>query len=113
MKRAIIIMTKVPLAGTVKTRLRPVLSPEECAALAAAFLQDAFGKAQTVCSKTIVAISPFYEPDNLKNILHSEPHFIEQNGVDLGERMLCVEFAFERNSDAVVMMDGRPTFPAE
>jgi len=115
MKRAIIIMTKVPLAGAVKTRLHPVLSPEECAALAAAFLQDAFGKAQTVCSKTIIAISPFDELDKLKNILHSEPLFIEQNGADLGERMFnAFQFAFIGNSDAVVMIGtDSPTFPAD
>ena len=34
MKRAIIIMAKVPSAGNVKTRLQPFLSPNECAALA-------------------------------------------------------------------------------
>jgi rSAM/selenodomain-associated transferase 1 len=115
MKRAVIIMTKVPLAGTVKTRLHPVLSPEECAALAAAFLQDAFGKAQTVCRRTILAISPFYELDKLKNILHSEPLFIEQTGADLGERIFnAFKFAFERNSDAVVMIGtDSPTFPAD
>ncbi len=115
MKRTIIIMTKIPLAGTVKTRLQKVLSPDECAALAAAFLQDAFAKAQTVCGNTMIAVSPFYESDKLKNILHAAPLLIEQTGANLGERMFnAFEFAFENDSDAVVMIGtDSPTFPAE
>ena len=115
MKQAIILMTKIPLAGTVKTRLHPILPPEECAALAAAFLQDAFLKAQSVCGNTMIALYPFYESDKLKNILHAAPLLIEQIGEDLGERMFnAFQFAFENDSDAVVLIGtDSPTFPPE
>lgn len=115
MNRAIIIMTKAPVAGTVKTRLHPILSPEKCAELAAAFLLDAAGKAQTVCSKKIIAFSPSGKRDELKAFLQSEHLFIEQTGADLGERMFdAFEFAFEQNSDSVVMIGtDSPTFPAD
>jgi len=115
MNRAIIIMTKVPIAGTVKTRLHSILSPEECAELAAAFLQDTVGKAQTVHSKKIIAFSPSDKRDELEAVLPSEHFLIAQNGADLGERMFnAFQFAFERNLDAVVMIGtDSPTFPAD
>ncbi len=116
MKRAIIIMAKVPVSGTVKTRLQPFLSPDECAALAAAFLRDAENKAKTVCENTILAYSPASERAILENILQSENTFLEQTGADLGARMAnAFEFAFAREKDSTVVMIGTdsPTFPAE
>ena len=61
MQRTIIIMAKIPVAGKVKTRLQPLLSPEQCAELAAAFLRDAVKKARIVCINTILAYSPAAE----------------------------------------------------
>jgi len=115
MKRAIIIMAKAPVAGAVKTRLEPFLSPQECAELAAAFLRDAFAKAKTVCENTILAYSPAAQRAVLKSILQSETIYVEQTGADLGERMSnAFEFAFTRNSDAVVMIGtDSPTVPAD
>jgi len=116
MKRAIIIMAKVPLAGTVKTRLQPFLSPGECAKLAAAFLRDAENKAKTVCENTILAYSSADQRAILENILSFENILVEQNGADLGARMCAAfEFAFAREKDSSVMMIGTdsPTFPAE
>ncbi len=115
MKRAIIIMAKVPTAGQVKTRLQPHLSPEQCAALAAAFLQDTVNKAKTVCEKTILAYSPPEETNALRRILPSQSIFLEQTGKDLGEKMFnAFKFAFEQDSDSVVMIGtDSPTFPAD
>ena len=115
MKRAIIIMTKIPLAGTVKTRLQSFLSAEECAELAAAFLMDTENKAKTVCNETIIAFSPPGKGMELENLLQYEHEFIEQTGADLGERMFnAFQFAFEKDLDAVVMIGtDSPTFPPE
>src|SRR5688572_8313080 len=114
MKRSVIIMAKAPSAGTVKTRLQPHLSPDECAALAAAFLRDAVKKAETVCENVILAYSPPEKLDTLKKILPSQSIFIQQTGGDLGERMFnAFKFAFKQNSDSVVMIGtDSPTFPA-
>ncbi|MCA1625675.1 MAG: TIGR04282 family arsenosugar biosynthesis glycosyltransferase [Acidobacteria bacterium] len=115
MKRAIIIMAKVPVAGTVKTRLQPFLTPEQCAELAAAFLQDAENKAKTICKKIILAYSPANERDALENILQTKNILVEQKGDNLGERMSnAFKFAFGRGSDAVVMIGtDSPAFAAE
>lgn len=115
MKRAIIIMAKAPVAGWVKTRLEPFLSPAECAELAAAFLRDSFAKAKTVCENTILAYSPVAQRAVLEIILRTETTYVEQTGADLGERMSnAFEFAFAGNSDAVIVIGtDSPTVPAE
>lgn len=115
MKRAVIIMAKVPIAGAVKTRLEPFLSPEKCAELAAAFLQDAEIKAKSICENTILAYTPGDRKNVLENTLRREHKFVEQTGATLGERMAnAFEFAFARCSGAVVMIGtDSPSFPAE
>lgn len=115
MKRAIVIMAKVPSKGLVKTRLEPHLSPEQCAALAAAFLQDTINKAKTVCENVILAYWPPEKTNALRKVLSSQSVLIEQTGSNLGARMFnAFKFAFERNSDSVVMIGtDSPTFPAD
>lgn len=115
MNRSIIIMTKIPAAGNVKTRLQPFLASEECAALAEAFFQDAYKKAKSVCENVILAYSPPVEPDVLKNFLPPQSVYVEQTGNDLGARMSnAFKFAFEKKFDSVVMIGTDiPTFPSD
>ncbi len=113
MKRAIIIMTKVPQAGNVKTRLQKILAPEGCEKLAEAFLKDAVNKAKSVCENVFIAFSPPTEFQRLKEILPDESNFIEQTGENLGEKMFnAFQFAFNQKTDSVVMIGtDSPTFP--
>lgn len=113
MKPAIIIMAKVPRAGTVKTRLQSVLSAEKCAALASAFLADALEKAQAVCPNIILAYSPAGESALLKNVVSPDIILIEQTGANLGEKMECAfRFAFGTHAPVVMIGTDSPTFPA-
>ena len=113
MKRAIIIMTKVPRAGNVKTRLQKILAPEGCEKLAEAFLKDAVNKAKTVCENVFIAFSPPEEIQKLKEILPGESNFVAQTGEDLGAKMFnAFQFVFEQKADSVVMIGtDSPTFP--
>lgn len=115
MKRAIIIMAKVPVAGAVKTRLQPFLSPDECAELARAFLHDAVAKAKSVCENVILAYSPADRKNVLDETLRRENTLVAQTGATLGDRMTnAFEFAFAQKSDAVVMIGtDSPTVHAE
>ena len=114
MKNAIIIMAKVPRAGNVKTRLQPHLSSAECVLLSEAFLEDAINKAQSRPNNLIIAFSPNSERDYFAKF---ENNFtlVAQKGENLGEKMFnAFQFAFEQNSDAVVMIGtDSPNFPAE
>lgn len=108
-------MAKVPVAGTVKTRLQPRLTAEQCADLAACFLRDAVSKINSLKIKLIIAYSPFEKREVLAEIVPDEHNFIEQKGTNLGEKMFhAFEFAFSNNSDSVVMIGtDSPTFPAD
>jgi uncharacterized protein len=106
-------MAKVPLIGTVKTRLQSVLSPEKCAGLAAAFLRDTIKKAQTVCKNVILAYSPAGQRGFLDYIVSPEIILVEQKGANLGEKMSnAFEFALTENSPVVMLGTDSPTFPA-
>jgi len=115
MKKVIIIMAKVPIAGTVKTRLQPFLSAEQSATLAECFLRDAVSKAKSLSNELIIAYTPVEKRDVLLTTLPNEQIFIEQKGANLGGKMFhAFEFAFSQNSDAVVMIGtDSPTFPAQ
>jgi rSAM/selenodomain-associated transferase 1 len=115
MKKAIIIMAKVPAGGRVKTRLQPILTPEQSAELSVAFLQDAENKAKSLTENLFVAVSPFDERNKIETILQHNPTLIEQKGKSLGEKMLTAfRFVFEQKMDAVLMIGtDSPTFPAD
>ena len=115
MKKAIIIMAKVPEAGKVKTRLQPFLTPEQSASLSVAFLQDAEIKAKSIVENVIVAVSPFDKKGGLQNILQHPNTLIEQKGESLGDKMLnAFKFVFESGIDSTVMIGtDSPTFPKE
>lgn len=115
MKKAIIIMTKVPEAGRVKTRLQPYLTPEQSADISIAFLQDTESKAKSIEENLFIAVSPFDERNRIKTILQHQNTLIEQKGRNIGEKMLnAFKFAFEQEIDAVVMFGtDSPTFPAD
>jgi rSAM/selenodomain-associated transferase 1 len=115
MKKTIVIMTKVPQAGKVKTRLQPFLTAQQSAEISICFLQDTEQKARAVTQNLIIAFSPIEKKNLLIDILQTNPILIGQKGENLGERMFhAFEFAFSLNSDAVVMIGtDSPTFPAE
>lgn len=88
MKRnALIIFTRVPIAGQTKTRLMPVFSGEECAELHACFLQDIFKKAKEIDADLFVFYTPVDQEEKLKHILGEGATFLPQYGTDLGEKM--------------------------
>ena len=113
MKRAIIIMAKVPEAGKVKTRLQPFLTPEQSAKLANCLLQDTINKAKSLKNELIIAYSPIEKRDFFDNFHNL--NLVAQSGKDLGERMFnAFEFAFDNDLDSVVMIGtDSPTFPPE
>ncbi|CAN5307973.1 TIGR04282 family arsenosugar biosynthesis glycosyltransferase [soil metagenome] len=115
MKSTIIIMAKVPRAGNVKTRLQPYLSPAQCVALSEAFLEDAINKAQSRTNDLIIAFSPSSERDYFTKFENKKFTLVAQTGKNLGGKMFnAFQFAFEHDSDAVVMIGtDSPTFPSE
>ncbi|MEP6945719.1 MAG: TIGR04282 family arsenosugar biosynthesis glycosyltransferase [Acidobacteriota bacterium] len=115
LKPAIVIMTKVPQPGTVKTRLRPILSDDQCAELSKCFLADTVTKALNVTTKVIVAYSAIGDERSIVDLLPAPTISVKQNGNDLGERMAsAINFARSNGcSPIIVIGTDSPTLPSK
>jgi uncharacterized protein len=111
----IVIMAKVPRKGTVKTRLQPFLSVEQCVKLSICFLKDTFAKAKKITPNVIVAFAPADGRNEIENFLSADAILIDQKGNYLGERMnSAFEFAEEKGFSPVIMIGtDSPDFPPE
>jgi uncharacterized protein len=111
---AVIVMIKAPRAGLVKTRLTPILSQADAAALAVCFAQDAVSCASRVASELIIAYAPADGRDMLEASLPSGLQWLEQRGEDLGERLEAVAaHAFEMGFGPLVFIGAdSPTLPS-
>ena len=87
MKQAIICFTRPPVPGRTKTRLMPLLSGEECAALHTAFLRDIADLCGRVDADLYVAYAPEGDWGVLRTIFPAALDFFPQTGEGLGERM--------------------------
>jgi rSAM/selenodomain-associated transferase 1 len=114
---ALAVMTKVPQAGHVKTRLTPPLSPEEAAALNTRFLTDtaaaissttSSGQAQGVGVYTPVGAESAYS-----GILPGEFILVPQRGDKFGERLLAAtDDLLQLGFSALCLIDSdSPTVP--
>ena len=87
MKNALICFTRVPRPGVTKTRLLPVLTPEQCANLHWAFLRDLAEVYRRVDAHLFVAYTPDENWEALKPVFPTARDFFPQEGVDLGQKM--------------------------
>ena len=112
---AVVIMAKQPVPGAVKTRLRPLLSDADIAALYDGFLRDRISQVRSlhnvapVIAHTPVESRPFFAelaPDFL---------LLPQVGDSLSARLTCIfRRLFDMGHDEVIATDSdSPTLPTE
>ena len=89
MKQAVICFTRVPKPGITKTRLLPVLQPEQCAGLHWAFLRDLADVYRQLDAHLFIAYTPDPDWESLKSVF-PDAGYLPQKGDDLGERMYRV-----------------------
>ena len=103
---AVIIFTKAPIPGAVKTRLCPPLTPDEAASLHGSLVLDAVERAKTLSGCSLyVAGAPELEHPFFK-VLEGRygARLLEQSGEDLGSRMShAMEEAFALGHASVVL----------
>ena len=87
MKKAWICLTRIPEPGRTKTRLMPVLTGEECAALHTAFLRDMNELSREVEADLFVAYTQGEGWEVLREIFPGAKGFFLQEGEELGLRM--------------------------
>lgn len=114
MKRALAIFAKAPIAGQVKTRLAPLLTPEGAAALYRCFLIDTLELAKRVRSwKTVLFYTPGKARQALRDVVKEPLELIPQGRGDLGERMgQAFQQLFARGHTPAIIIGGDlPTLP--
>ena len=104
MKKAWICMTRIPKPGCTKTRLMPLLSAEECAALHTAFLRDLAVLSEAVETDFFVSYTPGDGWEMLREIFPAARELFPQEGEELGARMHnAIVHVLELGYDACVL----------
>src|ERR1022692_3248267 len=112
------IMTKVPEAGKVKTRLTPPLTAEEAAALNICFLRDLAGSitaaTEQSSSRGVGIYTPYGAELAYQNILPVDFFLLPQRGQVFGERLIfATEDLFKSEFGSVCLINSdSPTVPA-
>lgn len=105
MKKAIICFTRIPLPGKTKTRLMPLLSGEQCAALHTAFLRDIAAVCSQIDAALFTAYTPDGEPKPLSDIFPGNTVLFPQEGNDIGSRMAnALSRVFVQGYDACILI---------
>ncbi len=85
---AVLITAKAPRAGSVKTRLHPLLGPDGCAQLQAALIRRPVLLAQLVApTRTYLALDAVAREGEQCGVIPSSVTVIPQHGPDRGSRM--------------------------
>ncbi|MDU5080484.1 TIGR04282 family arsenosugar biosynthesis glycosyltransferase [uncultured Tissierella sp.] len=85
---ALILMTRIPMAGQTKTRLMDIMSGDECAELHMAFLKDLFNTFKKLKEIDIyLTYTPENSLDTIENIIPEFVKTLPQIGEDLGNKM--------------------------
>jgi len=111
-------MAKAPLAGEVKTRLVPPLTPHEAAALNVCFLRDMAENIQTIseteAASGLVVYTPAGSESAFADVLPERFALLAQRGASLGERLCNATDDLLREGYAAVCLinSDSPTLPA-
>ncbi|MBM3761448.1 MAG: glycosyltransferase [Acidobacteria bacterium] len=112
MPPVILVFAKAPVPGRVKTRLQPVLSPEECAELHRSFVGDVLEGLQGFNGEVDLELHLDQAFDDWREF--DVPREL-QSGGDLGERMWnAAQNAFSKGRTQVMILGSdAPTLPIE
>jgi uncharacterized protein len=114
---ALTVMAKAPVAGQVKTRLTPPLTPEQAAGLNACFLRDTVvsltDAAAATTARWVISYMPVGEEAAFEGILPPGALLLPQCGNGFGERLLrTAEDLFACGFSSVCLIDSdSPTVP--
>jgi uncharacterized protein len=116
-KCALAIMAKAPRPGKVKTRLSPLLTPEQASDLNACFLRDTVASLHAATTNApaqwVISYTPIGEEAAFTGILPDGALLIPQRGDGFGERLLATaQDLFACGFTAVCLIDSdSPTVP--
>ncbi len=105
MKKAIIIFSRIPVAGHTKTRMEIMLSKDECAVLHKAMLKDIVSNLKYENAHLFIYFTPDKGKDILISLLGEDLVYRSQKGEDLGERMFnAIREILEEGYDKCILI---------
>jgi uncharacterized protein len=115
---ALALMAKVPFAGAVKTRLTPLLTPEEAARLSVCFLRDMTTNVASLSeygTEGVVLYTPASAEKLLLDLLDHSFSLFAQRGEMLGERLVnaATELLSNGFESVCLINSDSPTLPTE
>jgi hypothetical protein len=111
---AVVVMAKQPIAGRVKTRLTPPLTPEEAAGLSHSFLLDKLDQVRRMRDVArYLAFAPPEAEAAFAPLARLDFTLVSQVGADLGERLagLVMRVCARRVSAVGIVGTDSPTLP--
>ena len=114
MKTCVIVFAKNPIPNEVKTRLIPLFSPEQAAALYTAFLIDwCETLAELSDVDLVIAYTPPEAESDLQALIGDDVIYISQIGADLGERLTSATLWAAKQGYTKILFVGSdsPTLP--
>jgi len=117
-RSALALVAKVPIAGAVKTRLSPPLTPEEAAKLSTCFLRDMMRNVSSLKAngtEGVVLYTPADAESLLRDLLPNPCILFAQRGETLGERLINgASELFGNGFESVCLINSdSPTLPRE
>lgn len=104
-KKAVILFTKAPIKGTVKTRMQSLLSPEECAKLQENMILDTFISCKNNKWDLFIAYTPKSELRLMETLCANAAGYILQNGFSLGDKMAdAIEQTLNRGYNSCILI---------
>ncbi len=112
---AVVIMAKAPAPNEVKTRLIPPLKAEEASNLYHNFLLDKIEQVKSIEASRFISYTPETSEAFFRSIIPSGFSLINQEGADLGERLVNVSNGlFAQGAEKVVILDSdTPNLPSD
>ncbi|HPJ96555.1 MAG TPA: TIGR04282 family arsenosugar biosynthesis glycosyltransferase [Syntrophales bacterium] len=115
MKRCLVMMTKYPAPGQVKTRLAAGIGAAHAAELSKRFILDLL---QTLASRDWeirIALHPWERNEEMSAVVGEKYELVPQRGCDLGERMghVFLELFSEAFQEIIMIGSDAPDLPAE
>src|SRR5713226_3998429 len=117
-KCALGLMAKVPIAGAVKTRLTPPLTPGEAAKLSMRFLGDMTTNVSSLSedeTEGVVLYTPAGAEEMLRDLLPKSFRLVAQRGETLGDRLInaTTELLNEDFDSVCLINSDSPTLPVK
>src|SRR5437899_4015683 len=117
-KCALGLMVKVPIAGAVKTRLTPPLTPEEAGKLSTCFLRDMTTNLSGLRgdeAESVVLYTPAGAGERLHDLLPKNCRLVAQRGETLGDRLVnaATELLNDKFDSVCLINSDSPTLPNE